>query len=602
MKCVGAFFFSVLVALLFLTAAPAQAAHGIALHGDVKYPASFTHFDYVNPEAPKDGELKLAALGSFDSLNPFILKGVPAADAAVVFETLMEASLDEAFSQYGRLAQEVTVAKDRSWVAYTLREQARFSDGTPVTPDDVIFSFKTLRDKGHPFYRSYYKDVVKAEKTGPHSVTFTFKGAGNTELPLIMGQMPVFAAHDWKGKEFNATTLTPIIGSGPYVIETVDPGRSITYKRVAHWWGENLPINKGRYNFDRIHYDYYRDATVALEGLFAGKYDFRLENSAKNWATAYTSPAVKTGQIAMKEVPNELPAGMQGFIFNTRRELFKDPRVRQALGLAFDFEWGNKNVAFGAYKRTNSYFANSELAATGLPSLEELKLLEPYRGQVPEELFTKVFENPKTDGSGNIRDNLRQATALLQEAGWTIKDGKLMNAKGQVFAFEIVDNSPLFERWIQPYARNLERLGIKVTLRVVDSSQYQNMMNDFDFDMAVHVYGQSISPGNEQRDYWGSSKADQKGSRNLIGIKNPVVDALVEKIVHADSREALIIACRALDRVLLWSYYVIPHWNYGGYRIAYWNRFGQPNVTPKYGFDPESLWWAAPAQAKPSIK
>jgi len=576
----------------------ALAANGLALHGEPKYPATFAHFDYVNPDAPKGGELRLAAIGSFDSLNPFILKGVPAADVSMLYETLMEASLDEPFSQYGRLAQDVEVAKDRSSVAYQLQPEARFSDGTPVTPDDVLFSFKTLRDSGHPFYRSYYKDVAKAEKTGPHGVKFTFKEPGNTELPLIMGQMPIFAAHDWKGKDFAATTLTPILGSGPYKVKSVDPGRSIVFERVVHWWGENLPINKGRYNFDTIRYDYYRDATVALEALFAGKYDFRLENSAKNWATAYTSPAVKNGLIARKEVPNELPAGMQGFIFNTRRDLFKDKRVRQALGLAFDFEWGNKNVAFSAYKRTNSYFANSELAASGLPSADELKLLEPYRGKIPDEVFTQTFEEPKTDGTGNIRDNLRQATELLSQAGWTIKNGTLVNAQGQPFTFEIIDSSPLFERWIQPYARNLERLGIKVTFRVVDSSQYQNRLNDFDFDMTIHVFPQSISPGNEQRDFWDSSKADQKGSRNLIGVHDPAVDALVEKIIHAQSREDLVTACRALDRVLLWGYYVIPHWNYGGYRIAYWDTFGQPNVMAKYGFDPESLWWADPTKEK----
>ncbi len=580
------------VLCLLLLASPARAAHGIALHGEPKYPASFTHFDYVNPDAPKGGELRLAAIGTFDTLNPFTLKGLAAANASLVFETLMEASLDEPFSQYGRIAQEVTVAKDRSWVSYKIRPEARFSDGSPVTPEDVIFSFETLRDKGHPFYRSYYKDVVKAEKTGPREVKFSFKGPGNTELPLIMGQMPVLAAHFWKDKDFAATTLSPIVGSGPYEIEKVEPGRFIVYKRAQNWWGENLPVNKGRYNFDRIRVDYYRDASVALEGLFAGKYDFRLENSAKNWATSYDAPAVKSGRIVRREVPNELPAGMQGFVFNTRREIFKDPRVRQALTLAFDFEWGNKNVAHGAYKRTESYFANSELAARGLPSPEELKLLEPFRGEIPDEVFTKIYEAPKTDGTGNARENLRRAAALLAEAGWTVKNGVLTNEKGQPFAFEIVESSPLFERWVQPFLRNLERLGVRARYRVVDSSQYQNLLDDFNFDMTIHVFAQSLSPGNEQRDYWGSAKADQKSSRNLIGVRSRAVDALVEKIVHAKDREELRAACRALDRVLLWGHYVIPHWNYGGYRIAYWDKFGQPAITPKYGFDPESLWWA----------
>ena len=585
------------VTLCATSAFAAEAQHGIALHGDPKYPANFAHYDYVNPDAPKGGELRLAAIGTFDNLNPYILKGLSAAEASNVFETLMDSAMDEPFSQYGRLAQSVSVGPDRAWVSYVLRPEARFQDDKPVTPDDVIFSFETLRDKGHPFYRSYYKDVLKAEKTGANEVKFTFKGTGNTELPLIMGQMPVLSKAFWQGKAFAATTLEPIIGSGPYKISSVNQGRSITYTRVKNWWGENLPVNKGKYNFDTITIDYYRDATVALEALMAGRYDFRLENIAKNWATAYTSPAVKQGMILKKEVKIEVPSGMQGFVFNTRRAIFKDPRVRQALTLAFDFEWGNKNLAYGAYKRTDSYFANSELASTGLPSQEELALLEPYRGRIPDEVFTQTYAPPKTDGTGDIRDNLRKATALLTEAGWTLKDGKLVDAQGTPFRFEIVESSPMFERWVQPYLRNLERLGITAAFRVVDSSQYQNMINDFDFDMTVSVFSQSLSPGNEQRDYWTSSKADQKGSRNLIGLRNPAVDDLVEKLIHAKDREELKTVAHALDRVLLWGHYVVPHWNSGVYRLAYWDKFGQPAVTPKFGLDPNSLWWIDAAKA-----
>ncbi|MDD3182849.1 MAG: extracellular solute-binding protein [Alphaproteobacteria bacterium] len=582
----------ILLSFFFVSTSPAaEAAHGLALHDTPKYPATFTHFDYANPDAPKGGTLHMAAIGSFDNLNPFILKGLAAAEASSVFETLMESSLDEAFSQYGRVAQSVTVGPDESWVAYDLRPEAKFQDDTPITPDDVIFSFETLRDKGHPFYRSYYKDVVKAEKTSAHGVKFTFKNAGNAELPLIMGQMPILAKHFWKGKDFAATTLTPLLGSGPYNIESVNAGRSITYTRIKNWWGENLPVNKGKYNFDTIIVDYYRDVTVAVEAFFAGKYDFRQENIAKNWATAYTTPAVKNGQIIRQEIKIELPSGMQGFVFNTRRSLFKDPKVRQALGLAFDFEWGNRTLAYGAYKRTKSYFANSELASSGLPSPEELKILEPYRGKIPDEVFTTTYEPPRTDGSGNLRDHLHKATALLAEAGWTIKNGQLVNAKGTPFHFEIVDSSPMFERWVQPFLRNLERLGIKAKYRTVDSAQYQNMIDDFDFDMTIHVFGQSLSPGNEQRDYWTSAKADQKGSRNLIGLHDPVVDELVEKLIHAKDRKELMTLCHALDRVLLWGHYVIPHWNSGVFRIAYWNKFGQPAITPKYGLDPNSLWW-----------
>jgi len=572
--------------------------HGIALHGAPKYPENFSHFDYVNPDAPKGGEIRMGAIGTFDTLNPYTLKGVAVIDAGLVFETLMAAALDEPFSQYGWVAESVTVAPDRSWVSYKIRKEARFHDGTPVSPEDIIFSFETLRDKGHPFYRSYYKDVIKAEKTGNNEVKFTFRGTGNAELPLIMGQLPVLARHFWQGKDFAATTLEPILGSGPYKIESVTPGRNVIYRRVADWWARDLPVNKGRFNFDAIRYDYYRDTTVALEAFFAGRYDARLENVAKEWATAYSTGAVKNGLIIKREIPNELPSGMQAFVFNTRRELFKDRRVREALGYAFDFEWANKNLAFGAYKRTNSYFANSELAARGLPAPEELKILEPYRGKIPDEVFTQEFNPPQTDGSGNARENLRKAADLLRQAGWTLKNGRLVNGKGEQFTFEIVDSSPLFERWTQPFLRNLERLGIKAGFRVVDTAQYQNLKDNFDFDMTVNVFPQSLSPGNEQRDYWTSQRADQKGSRNLIGVRDPVVDDLVEKLIHAKGREELVTICRALDRVLLWGFYVIPHWHIGAYRLAYWDMFGYPATEPKYGLGFPETWWLNAEKAK----
>lgn len=587
-------------ALALLVAAPAlaqTAQDGIALHGAPKYPPDFTHFDYVNPDAPKGGTLHLASIGTFDTVNPFTLKGVAADGAGMVFDTLMTQSMDEPFSEYGLLAQSVTVAPDHTWVSYKLRPEARFQDGKPVTADDVIFSFNTLRDKGHPFYRSYYKDVVKAEKTGPETVRFVFRDGANTELPLIMGQLPVFEKTDWKNKDFAATTLTPIIGSGPYKIESMQPGRSITYVRVKNWWGANLPVNKGRYNFDRIAYDYYRDSTVSLQAFFAGRYDFRAENIAKNWALAYNTPAVQQGLIKRQEIKNELPAGMQGFIFNIRRPLFQDVRVREALNDAFDFEWANKNLAYGAYKRTTSYFENSELAATGLPSPAELKLLNPFRAQLPPELFTKPFALPVSDGSGEDRDNLRAAAALLKQAGWTIQNGVLTNAKGQPFTFEIIDDEPAFTRWIEPFLSNLRRLGIQATFRIVDTSQYQNRLDNFDFDMTVSVFPQSLSPGNEEFDFWGSSRANQKGSRNLIGVHDPVVDALLQKLVHADSREDLVTACRALDRVLSWQYYLIPNWYIGSFRIAYWDKFGQPKIAPPYGLAVADTWWIDPAKA-----
>ncbi len=586
---------------LFLFASPALAQsgqHGLALHGAPKNPKTFKHFDYADPDAPKGGELRMAAIGTYDTLNPFTLKGISAVGAGLVFETLMASSLDEPFSQYGWVAETVTMAPDRSWVSYTLRPEARFHDGKPITPADVVFSFETLRDKGHPSYRSYYKDVVKAEKTGPREVKFTFKRAGNTELPLIMGQLPVLPKHYWEGKDFTATTLEPPLGSGPYKIENFSQGRSVVYGRMNDWWAKDLPVNKGRYNFDLMRYDYYRDVTVALEAFFAGRYDVRLENIAKEWATAYTTDAVKNGLIIKQEIKNELPSGMQAFIFNIRRPVFQDKKVREALGYAFDFEWSNKNFAYDAYKRTDSYFANSELAARGLPSPEELKILEPYRGKIPDEVFTTAFKPPVTDGSGNARENLRKAAELLREAGWTLKNGKLYNANGEPLRFEIVDQSPLFERWVQPFLRNLERLGVQARLRIVDTSQYQNLMDNFDFDMTIHVFPQSLSPGNEQRDFWSSPQADMKGGRNRIGIKNPVVDELVEKIILAKDREELVTLCRALDRVLLWNHYVIPHWYIGGYRLAHWNKFGQPSIAPKYGLSFPESWWFDESRAK----
>ena len=588
------------LAFILLLATPVQAQdamQGIALHGTPKYAPGFTHLDYVNPDAPKGGELRLASLGTFDTLNPYTVKGSAADGAATVFETLMAASLDEPFSQYGWIAESVMVAPDHGWVSYHLRPEARFQDGSPITPEDVIFSFEILRDKGAPFYRSYYKDVAKAEKTSEHDVRFSFKDTTNTELPLIMGQLPVLSKKFWDGKDFGATTLDPILGSGPYQVDKFEQGRSISYKRVKDWWAKDLPVNRGRYNFDTIRYDYYRDATVEMEGFFAGRYDFRQENIAKNWALAYDTPAVKDGLIKRETIKNELPAGMQAFIFNTRRPIFQDRRVREALNYAFDFEWSNKNFAYGSYQRTQSYFENSELAAHGAPSADELKILDVYRGQVPDEIFTKAFTLPTTDGSGDNRENLHKAADLLREAGWVLKDGKLINAAGEPFKFEIIDAEPMFERWTQPMLRNLERLGIDATFRIVDSSQYQSLTDSYNFDMTVAVFGQSLSPGNEQSAYWSSDKADVKGGRNLIGVHDPVVDDLLKRLIHAKTREELITICKVLDRVMLWQYYVIPHWYIGSYRVAYWDMFGEPKIAPKYGLDLVNAWWVDPAKA-----
>jgi microcin C transport system substrate-binding protein len=581
----------VLAAPAFADSLPTGPQEGIALRGAPKYAPGFQHFDYVNADAPKGGDLHLSAIGTFDTVNPFTLKGVQAEGASAVFETLMASSLDEAMSEYGLIAESVTVAPDRTWVSYKLRPEAKFSDGSAITPEDVIFSFEILRDKGSPYFGSYYRDVTKAEKTGPHEVKFTFKDGTNTELPLIMGQLPVLSKKDWAGKDFAATTLAPILGSGPYKIDRLTQGRTIGLVRDKNWWGKDLSVNKGRYNFDHIIYDYYSDAGVATEAFFAGRYDFRLENIAKSWALDYNTPAVQQGLIIKQELKNELPSGMQAFIMNMRRPLFQDRRVREALNDAFDFEWENKQYAYGAYTRTQSFFENSELAESGVPAGDELKLLEPFRDQLPPDLFTKPFALPKTDGSGNVRDNLHKAKELLAAAGWVMKDGKLVNAKGEPFTFEIIEDEPAFERWTEPFIGNLKLLGIDAKFRSVDTSQFQNRLNDFNFDMTVAVFPESLSPGNEQFDYWGSSKVDVKGSRNLIGIKSPVVDALIDKLIHSGSREDLVTATHALDRVLQWNYYVVPHWHIGTYRIAYWDKFAQPRIAPKYGLAVNDTWW-----------
>lgn len=569
--------------------------HGIALRSKLKYGAGFKHFEYVNPNAPKGGEVKLSAIGTFDSLNPFILKGVTAAGIGLVFDTLTTSSSDEPFSEYGLIAKTIEVPSDNSWVAYTLRPEARWHDGYPVTADDVVFTFNLLMKEGHPFYRSYYRDVLRAEKIGKRKVRFVFRISNNPELPLIVGQLPVLSKRYYQEHTFSKTTLEPPMGSGPYKVIDVKPGRSITYKLMKDYWGKDIAVNKGRYNFGIIKYEYYRDPTVALEAFKSGEYDFRIENVSKTWATAYKGPAFDQGKIIKEELPNDNPVGMQAFVYNTRRDIFKDPKVREALAYAFDFEWTNKTLFYNAYKRTRSYFENSELASRGLPSPSELKLLNPYRDKLPKEVFTKEYSPPETDGSGNIRSNLRKALKLLNEAGWELKSGKLVNrTTGKRFVFELLLVQPSFERIALPFKKNLSRIGVEMNIRIVDSSQYVNRLNNFNFDMVVYTFRQSLSPGNEQRDFWSSKAADTPGSSNLAGIKDPIVDDLIEKVISAPDRDSLIAACRALDRVLLWGFYVIPQWHINVYRIAYWNKFARPKIKPKYGLGLLDTWWLLP--------
>lgn len=596
MRLAAALLLTVVTTLPFATAA-GPASHALSLYGDVKYGPDFTHFDYVNPDAPIGGTFKAATIGTYDTFNGYVIKGTPAAGLGLIYEPLMSGSSDEPMTMYGRLAESAETADDRSSVSFTLRAEARWHDGKPVTPEDVIFSFDILKAEGRPFFRYYYANVVKAEKTGPRRVTFRFDDLQNRELPIIIAGLPVLPKHYWEGRTFDATTLEPPIGSGPYRIAEFDEGRSITYERVSDYWGADIPVMRGRWNWQRIRYDYYRDLEVMHEAFKAGAFDYKIENGAKRWATQYDFPAVRRGDVILETPPDSLPQNMQGFAFNLRRAKFQDRRVRKALGLTFDFEALNRTIFYNQYTRTDSYFDASELAAEGLPEGREREILEALRGRIPEEVFTTPFAVPKTDGSGNIRRQLRAAKKLLEDAGWRVRDGKLTHEKtGEVMTIEFLYAQDGMEKVLLPMAANWKRLGIQHTLRRVDSSQYVNRRRAFDFDMIVGQWGAPISPGNEQRDYWGSTAADVPGSSNLIGIKNPAIDSLVDAIIAAESRSDLVAATRALDRVLLWGYYVIPHYHSPIYRLAYRNRFGKPAVKPKYGIGLSDTWWVDPAK------
>jgi microcin C transport system substrate-binding protein len=568
--------------------------HAIAMHGEPKYGPDFQHFDYVNPDAPKGGTIRLGVPGTFDSFNPFIPKGNPGAGTS--FDTLLTSSADEPFTEYGLIAGSIEVPDDRSWVIFALRPEARWHDGKPITVEDVIWSLDILKRKGQPFFRFYYGSVAGAEKLGPHRVKFTFSEKGNRELPLIIGQMPILPKHYWATRNFEATTLEPPLGSGPYRIASFEPGRYVISERVKDYWGKNLPVNRGQDNFDRIRYDYFRDDTVIREALKSGQIDFRLENQAKAWALDYDVPAVRAGWLKKEEIRHFNPTGMQAFVYNTRRAIFKDRRVRQALAYAFDFEWTNKNLFFSQYVRTYSYFSNSELAAAGLPSEAERAILERYRGRIPDEVFTAAYEPPSTDGSGWPRDNLRRAFALLAEAGWVVRDMRLSDAAGRPFRFEILLTNESFERIVLPFVRNLTRLGIDARVRVVDQSQYINRMRSFDFDMIVAGWPSSESPGNEQRESWSSMAADSAAARNYAGVRDPVVDQLVELVIGAPDRESLVDRTRALDRVLLFGYYVIPNWHVRVQRILWWNKFSRPEITARSGTS-IAFWWFDEAKA-----
>ncbi|OUW96878.1 MAG: hypothetical protein CBD97_00440 [Pelagibacteraceae bacterium TMED237] len=568
-------------------------SHAIAMHGEPKYKDNFLNVEYIDLNSLKGGSIVRSSIGTYDSFNPFTLKGTSAIGIGALFETLTTGSSDEAFTEYGLLAEKIEWPDDRSWVAFTLREEATWHDGKKITADDVVWTFYTLMEKGHPFYKYYYGDVSEVLKVNERKVRFNFNTNTNKELVLIVGQLPVLPKHYWKDKNFEETTLEIPVGSGPYKIKSFDIGRSITYELNTEYWGfkNKTPIKVGKDNIGTIRYDYYKDRGIEREAFKSGEIDFFSENSSKEWATSYNIDSVKNGYIVKELIQHENPQGMQGFAFNIRKEKFKDRRVRKALSYAFDFEWSNKNLFFNAYTRTDSFFENSELASSGLPSNKELDYLKPYFDVLPKEIFSKEFKNPVTDGSGYMRIQLQEAAKLLKDVGWVLDDGKLRNLNtNEIFSFEILLRSPAFERIVFPFKDNLEKLGIDVVVRTIDTAQYQKRMETFDFDMVVQTFSQSLSPGNEQRNFWGSDAANTNGSRNIVGIKNYAIDGLIENLINAKDREDLITITKALDRVLLWNYYVIPQWHISSYRVLYWDFFDQPAIKPKYslGFD---TWW-----------
>jgi microcin C transport system substrate-binding protein len=583
--------------------------HGVSLYGDLKYPAGFKQFEYVNATAPKGGTVREIAYGTFDNFNAVVagVKGSLASGIDFIYDTLLASALDEVSSEYGLIADAVSYPDDFSTATYRLRAGPKWHDGTPVTPDDVIFSFEAFK-KYNPRSAAYYRHVVKAEKTGDREVTFTFDGPGNHELPQILGELTILPKTWWTGtdkdgkqRDIGATTLEPPLGSGPYRIKEFTAGRNVVYERVADYWGGTLNVNIGRDNFEEVRFEYFRDPTVALEAFKADTVDWRTENSAKNWATGYDFPAVTDKRVLLEEFPIRNLGVMQAFAFNIRRPKFQDARVREAFNYAFDFEEMNKQIFFGQYKRITSYFEGTELAATGLPTGRELELLEKVRDKVPAELFKKPYTNPVNGNPEKVRENLREALRLFKEAGYEVRDQQLVNVKtNEQFAVEFLAEDPNFERVFLFYKPSLDRLGITASVRTVDVTQYENRLRNWDFDMITASWPETLSPGNEQRGYWGSQAADEPGSDNLIGIKNPAVDAMIEQVIYAKNRPDLEAATKALDRVLLWNHYVVPQWSYFKVRSARWDRFSHPDPMPKYGMAafPTVWWWDAAKAAK----
>jgi microcin C transport system substrate-binding protein len=613
LKQAGAASLAALLACVMLSPSASAAdvrVHALSLVEKVKFGPDFKHFDWVNPDAPKGGVVRLWAMGTFDSLNEFSIKGNAAADLGLIYDSLMMSSSDEQSTTYCLVCEWVSFPADYSSVTFGLRKEAKFHDGKPITPEDVIFSMEALK-KANPKQAGYYANVVKGEKTGEREVTFTFDAKGNRELPQIVGELQVLPRHYWTANGANGqprdlagSSLEVPLGSGPYKVKAVDAGRMISYERVADWWAKDLPVSRGLWNFDEIRYTYYRERVPAFEAFKSGQIDFWRENSAKFWATGYDFDALKQGLVKKERIDTKNVAPMQALTFNTRRKQFQDPRVRQAFNYAFDFEFANKNLFFDQYERVGSYFGNSELQATGLPQGRELEILKEIEKDVPPQVFTTEWKNPVNTSPEEARKNLGEAAKLLAAAGYTAKGGVLANAKGEPLTVEFLIQSPDFERVLLPMKTNLEKLGVKATIRNVDSSQYQARERVFDFDVVVHVFGQSISPGNEQRFYWGSEGADKPGGANLIGIKSPAMDKLIDKVVFAPNRAELVAATKALDRVLLWNHFVVPQWHAPYDRVATWNMFGRPAKLPSRTPAFRQVWWydAALAKALPGTR
>jgi len=572
--------------------------HALSLLAEPKLPADFPHWPWANPAAPKGGEVVLARLGSFDSFNPYILRGTADLGIGLIYDTLMAGNPDEATAEYGHLAETVELPADRRGVTFELRATARWHDGRPVTAEDVVFTFNALRTQGRPFFRAYWADVTEVVAESPRRVTFRFKDAGNRELAQILGDLPVMPKHWWEGRDFARPSLDVPLGSGPYRLERFEPNRSVVYRRVEDYWARDLGVRRGLNNFDTLRYEYFRDTTVAFEAFKAGQSDFRTENVARDWATGYDFPAARRNLVKREEIPHEIPTGMQCFAVNLRRPMFQDARVRRALIEVFDYEWMNANLFYGAYARTSSFFSNSDFAARGLPEGREKDILEGFRARIPPAVFTEEYKLPVTDGSGNNREGARRALALLRESGWSVRDRRLVNAQGQRFEFEILLQGATFERVALPYVQWLDRLGITARVRTVDPAQYQVRIDAFDYDMTVDSMGQGFSPGNEQRDYWSSAKARENGSQNVAGIADPAIDELVELVIGAPNYDELVARTRALDRVLLHHNFVVPHWHSRVFRIAFWDRFGRPERNPRYGLGFPQAWWIDPARER----